>query len=260
MWTLPHVFGSTTTPWVMPAIMAYAVSGEERYRSYCQMACDYYLGGNPLNMTWVTGLGDRSPQQVLHHDSWHTGFEEMVPGIVPYGPLREGDRGTPWFDGPWDNDCGRNSAYPYHQQWPIEELWFENRYNPQGNEFTCSQNIAPAAAAYGFLCGKAAGRYKPNAEPQVTFVSPVRSARFDTGQPIGVEVHATDADGRVLRIEFYDGKHKIGESTTPPFKFTWTRAQPGNHALRAVAVDNQGARTFSTDRPGIELAVGPHQE
>ena len=254
-WTMPHVFGSTTTPWVAPAIVAYAVTGDEKYRSYCQMACDYYLGGNPLNMVWVTGLGDRSPQQVLHHDSWHTGLSEMVPGIVPYGPLREGDRGTPWFDGPWDNDCGRNTAYPYHKQWPIEELWFENRYNPQGNEFTCSQNLAPAAAAYGFLCATATDAPRPNQSPLVTLTSPSTGHALPVGTAIQLSAEATDADGRVARVEFYDGRHLIGRAEVAPFTVTWTPPEPGEHQLSAVAVDDLGCPTFSADRPQVTVTV-----
>lgn len=49
------------------------------------------------------------------------------------------------------------------------------------------------------LSGKANGSFKPNAEPQVRFISPKAGARFDVGRPITIEVEATDADGRVLR-------------------------------------------------------------
>jgi Bacterial Ig domain len=180
----------------------------------------------------------------------------MVPGIVPYGPIREGDRGTAWFDGPWDNDCGRNSAYPYHTIWPIEELWFENRYNPQGNEFTCSQNLAPAAAAYGFLCARAKRQYKPNAEPQVNFLAPAGQAEVPPGHPIELRVRATDSDGRVVRVVFFDDRHKIGEATEAPFSYTWTCAKSGDHLLSAMAVDNTGATTFSADRPKLRLQIG----
>jgi hypothetical protein len=78
----------------------------------------------------------------------------MVPGIVPYGPHRGDNNG---WNGPWDADYARERAvYPPVSEWPGHELYFENRYCPITNEFTIHQNIAPAAAVYGYLAGAAA--------------------------------------------------------------------------------------------------------
>ncbi|RMD78413.1 MAG: hypothetical protein D6820_09990, partial [Lentisphaerae bacterium] len=208
-WTMPHVTGQETTPYVLPAMVAWKLSGDAKYLACCYWAADYCLGGNPLNMCWVTQLGDRYPREVLHLDSQYDGIEEAVPGIVPYGPRREGDRGTPWFDGPWDNDCGRNTAYPYHKQWPIAELWFENRYNPQGNEFTCSQNIAPSTAVYGFLCAPASGKFAPNKRPLVR-ITKLSLKREGSTPSVTITAEAQDPDGTVAEIEIFADHLKIG--------------------------------------------------
>ncbi|NRB53385.1 MAG: glycoside hydrolase family 9 protein [Saprospiraceae bacterium] len=151
---VPTVVGlGSTTPMVMPAIMAYEISGEQAYLDYVRTTCDYYLGGNPLNMTWVTGLGDRSPKEVLNIDSWFDDVEPVIPGIVPYGMY------TPAFDdgdtGVWQSGFLKTSCYPEDPtDWPIHELYFESRYTPITNEYTVWQNIGPAAAAYGYLTAK----------------------------------------------------------------------------------------------------------
>jgi hypothetical protein len=160
---MPLIVGQPTTPWVMPAILAYETTREEKFRNAVEQTCDYMLGGNPLDMVWVTGLGQQSPTQVLHMDSWYGGKQQMVPGIVPYGPIHAcdwmyGPGGNCDYNGPWDADFSRATAYPSHDRWPAHELYFENRYCPPTNEFTIHQNIAPAAAAYGYLCAANSAR------------------------------------------------------------------------------------------------------
>lgn len=159
-WT-PMLIGQATTPWVLASVVAHHLSGDARYFDAITTSCDYFLGGNPLNMTWVTGLGDRSPQQILHLDSWYDSNPLPIPGVVPYGPHR-GEDGQ-WV-GPWDVDYARQrGVHPPVAQWPGHELWFENRYCPITNEYTVWQNIAPAAAVYGYLCGRAKQQFRSGA-------------------------------------------------------------------------------------------------
>ncbi|MEL6822491.1 MAG: glycoside hydrolase family 9 protein, partial [Calditrichota bacterium] len=68
---MPMIVGQATTPWVIHSIMAYEVSGEQRFINAVQTTCDYFLGGNPLNMVWVSGIGERNPAELLHLDSWY---------------------------------------------------------------------------------------------------------------------------------------------------------------------------------------------
>lgn len=162
-WYMPVVVGQPTTPMVMPAIIAYELTGQEKYLNAVYTTCDYMLGGNPLNMVWVTGLGQQFPRQVLHLDSWYRSTPAFVPGIVPYGSIHScdwmnGPNGSCDWNGPWDADFSMTTTYPKFDQWPIHELYFENRYCPPSNEFTVHQNVAPAAAVYGYLSAGANSR------------------------------------------------------------------------------------------------------
>ncbi|HAB17776.1 MAG TPA: hypothetical protein DCE44_15150 [Verrucomicrobiales bacterium] len=67
--------------------------------------------------------------------------------------------------------------------------------------------------------------------------------------PATVQLGATarDADGSVVRVEYYSGGRKIGESTTSPFNFAWAVPEAGIFAVSAVATDNGGAS--ATSRP-----------
>ena len=52
---------------------------------------------------------------------------------------------------------------------------------------------------------------------------------------------AADADGSVVKVEFYANSLKIGESTEPPYCYGWTNVAVGFYTLIAVAIDDQGA-------------------
>lgn len=92
-----------------------------------------------------------------------------------------------------------------------------------------------------------------NALPQASIATPAPGATFPTGTPITVSVNATDADGTIARVEFYDGDDKLGEDTTAPFAFTWTPTRQGGHRLLARASDNLGA---SGDTQAVSITVG----
>jgi endoglucanase len=154
-WYMPMLVGQQTTPWVLQLAVANALTWQSdparatRYRATLYTTCDYFLGCNALNTTWVTGLGPRHPSHVFHMDAWYNGKGRFHPGIIPYGPWRkERDEGQ----GPWDVAWPHKTVYPPIDDWPGNERWFDNRCSPMNSEFTIHQNLAPAAALFGILC------------------------------------------------------------------------------------------------------------
>jgi len=152
---MPMLVGQQTTPLVLPGAVACTLtrsSEPERARRYLAAlytTCDYFLGCNSLNQTWVTGLGPRYPTQIFHMDAWYNGRGCFHPGLIPYSPWRKDkDQGI----GPWDHAWPYQTLHPDIDAWPGNERWFSNRCSPMGSEFTIHQNIGPAAAIFGFLC------------------------------------------------------------------------------------------------------------
>jgi hypothetical protein len=159
-WYMPMLIGQQTTPWILPVAVGHALARKDvpararRYLSVLYTTCDYFLGCNALNMTWVTGLGPRHPVQVFHMDAWYNGKGEPHPGIIPYGPwLKDKDFGA----GPWDAAWPYSTVHPAIDLWPGNERWFDNRCAPLAGEFTIHQNIGPAAALFGLLCAPGPG-------------------------------------------------------------------------------------------------------
>jgi hypothetical protein len=84
-----------------------------------------------------------------------------------------------------------------------------------------------------------------NTRPTVAINSPFDSATFTEPANINITASASDVDGSVTRVEFYQGVTKLGELTSAPFTFPWTSVPVGTYQLRAVATDNFDARGTS---------------
>lgn len=158
---MPMLIGHLTTPWVLSGVVAYALTKDtdpakaQAFRSGVITTCDYFLGTNSLNQTWVTGLGVRHPREVFHMDAWYNGKPVPHPGIVPYGPWKKSkDLGQ----GPWDVDWANKTVYPKIDLWPGAERWFDNRNCPLSSEFTIHQNTCYTAATFGWLCAPTGSR------------------------------------------------------------------------------------------------------
>jgi hypothetical protein len=85
-----------------------------------------------------------------------------------------------------------------------------------------------------------------NLPPLVTLTSPSGGV-FTSGTPIGFSANASDPDGSILKVEFYNGTIKVGEDTSgpQPYTFSWLTAPVGTLTLKAVAFDNQNRQTTS---------------
>jgi hypothetical protein len=79
-----------------------------------------------------------------------------------------------------------------------------------------------------------------NRRPAVSVSSPVDGAHFTAPAQVTFETNATDADGEVVRVDFFVGAYPVGSDESAPFTFTWN-APPGEHSVSAVATDDAGA-------------------
>lgn len=84
-----------------------------------------------------------------------------------------------------------------------------------------------------------------NTNPAVSITSPTNEATFMQGETITINATASDLDGTVGLVEFYDGSTKTGEDTTAPFSYDYESPEVGEHDLTAVATDNGGGQTTS---------------
>ena len=86
----------------------------------------------------------------------------------------------------------------------------------------------------------------PPTQPTVSLVSPADKATFVAGVTIPLTATASDPDGSVTKVEFFQGTTKLGESTSAPYTFNWTNVAAGTYSLTAVVTDNDTQTTTST--------------
>lgn len=84
----------------------------------------------------------------------------------------------------------------------------------------------------------------PNAPPSVTITNPADNAAFGNTDNISVQSAATDADGSVTNVQYFDGTNSLGNRVTSPYSVS-TKLTLGLHTLIAVASDNLGAKATS---------------
>ena len=85
-----------------------------------------------------------------------------------------------------------------------------------------------------------------NKAPTVTLTSPANGASFTAPTNITLTASASDTDGTIARVEFYNGTTLLNADTTSAYSFTWSSVAAGTYSLRAVAYDNSGASATST--------------
>lgn len=84
-----------------------------------------------------------------------------------------------------------------------------------------------------------------NIPPKVAITTPGDGESYPPASNIIVRASATDADGSVARVEFFEGATSLGVATNAPFSVTWSNAQVGIYVLHASATDNRGMATES---------------
>ncbi|HEY6915141.1 MAG TPA: Ig-like domain-containing protein, partial [Paludibacter sp.] len=83
-----------------------------------------------------------------------------------------------------------------------------------------------------------------NVAPTVSLTSPANNSTFTEGKPVTLSANASDFDGTISQVDFYQGTTLISSVTTAPYSATWNPAA-GNYAITAKATDNGGGVSTS---------------
>jgi len=87
-----------------------------------------------------------------------------------------------------------------------------------------------------------------NQPPLVSLTTPAAGATFAFPATITVTATASDPDGSVAVVEFYAGATLIGSDSSSPYSVTWSGMAAGTYSMTAVARDQAGGMTVSSDR------------
>ncbi|HMJ92183.1 MAG TPA: Ig-like domain-containing protein, partial [Candidatus Acidoferrum sp.] len=104
--------------------------------------------------------------------------------------------------------------------------------------------------------------------PIVVFTDPTNNATFLAPASITLNATATDPDGSVTNVEFFVDGVSVGQDTAFPYSAVWNTPSLGSHVLYAIARDNQGRTSQSsninvtvfdsTGRPLVQITTPPN--
>jgi MYXO-CTERM domain-containing protein len=155
---MPMFLGQGSTPLVNDGALSLAhmpdLAADRRMlmRTRLYTTADYYLGTNPLNMTWISRLGPRYPRGPFNLDSIASPSTYPRAGLIPYGPVAPARDFFPSPPaGPWASNWATTDLYPTIGSWPGHEQWFDQRIGISTCEYTVHQTTVVSAVVYGSL-------------------------------------------------------------------------------------------------------------
>lgn len=84
-----------------------------------------------------------------------------------------------------------------------------------------------------------------NTPPTASLTSPSEGSTTYSGGTLTLSAAAADADGSIVKVDFYQGTTLLGTATQAPYSLPWSNIAPGVYTLYVVATDNAGATTQS---------------
>ncbi|GAA3254019.1 glycoside hydrolase family 48 protein [Nonomuraea helvata] len=112
--------------------------------------------------------------------------------------------------------------------------------------------------------GTTCGGVGNNTPPTVSLTSPTAGQTFTAPATVPIAANASDADGTISKVDFYQGSTLLGTDTSAPYSYSWTNVAAGSYSITAKATDNGGATTTSSpvgitvsQNTGPALVVSP---
>ena len=116
-------------------MQGHRLSGRREYLDAAQSQLDYVLGRNPLGVSFVTGVGLRTPRHIHHRPSQADGVADPVPGWLSGGP------------NPHQQDAG-DCPVPYSSALPALS-WLDHHCSYASNEIAINWNAPLVYVAAG---------------------------------------------------------------------------------------------------------------
>lgn len=85
----------------------------------------------------------------------------------------------------------------------------------------------------------------PNKAPLVNITSPLNNATFTAPGKITLKANASDPDGTIVNVKFYNGSTFLKTVSKSPYNFTLSNVGPGTYKFYAKATDNKGLSNSS---------------
>jgi len=109
----------------------------------------------------------------------------------------------------------------------------------------CSHNNTSLSTS---LFDSVTASFLTNVPPVISWLAPTNSQVFTQSNSITLTALASDSDGTVTNVTFFNGPTPLGTviaGNAGQYSFTWSNVAASNYSLTAVATDNSGATNTS---------------
>ncbi len=200
-----------------------------------------------IDMSW----GNRSPYLGVNPDRfsvrWTGQIQAKITGLHTFYINSDNGRRL-WVNnqliidkwiGDWGTEYSGNINFIAGEKYDIKLEYFEEIGGAENHLSWSSgsllKEIVPQSQLYA------------NDAPQGAIISPSSNASIATGSNIEIIVNATDNDGGIAKVEFYNGNNYLGTKTSAPYVYTWNNIQNGQYTLSARIYDNKNAVLKTAD-------------
>ncbi len=163
----------------------------------------------------------------------------------PESPYTGGDTTDPDPGGSGCNSAAWNASAVYNggQEVVHNSKLYKAKWWTQGNDPSTSTG---GGQPWEYIqdCGGDTGG--DNQLPTVTITAPSNGTSFTQGDTVSITANASDSDGTISKVEFYQGTTKLGEDTTSPYTYNWANASVGTYSITAKATDDKNGSTTSS--------------
>ncbi len=97
---------------------------------------------------------------------------------------------------------------------------------------------------------------RENEVPTVALSSPLNGTSIEASSSVLLAANASDIDGYVSLVSFYQNNILLSEDYDAPYEFLWENVEEGNYLITAKAIDNDGA---VSDSEVVSIDVLPKQ-
>jgi GH18 family chitinase len=95
-------------------------------------------------------------------------------------------------------------------------------------------------------------------KPVVSITSPANNATFTTPATITISADATDADGTISKVDFYNGSSLLYSDDTAPYSYDWIDVAEGTYYISARATDDVGNTGTSVVSVSVNVPQAPY--
>jgi hypothetical protein len=155
-----------------------------------------------------------------------------------------------WADN-WGTDFTGKITLTAQQKYDIKVEYFENvggaNIKFEWSSAQQTREVVPQTQLYS------------NSNPSVSITSPINNASFNSPATITINANASDADGTISKVEFFNGSTPIGSDLSSPYSFVWNNVAAGTYTITTKATDNLNAITTSSVVTVVVNNVGGNQ-